>query len=119
MADPRHKRKYPDGPRQQMTEDWKVRVKSRLAENKATNAFPVDQSELATAIGVHKTAITKMFQAQSSALVEDVCRVLSIDPPLVAAAPDEPVIALVRGLSDEQKVDVLDFIRRHILRSDR
>lgn len=104
-----------------MTDDWKSAVRRRLGENQAASppVYPRDQTELAIAIGVHKTAITKMFKAHASKLVEPVCRVLRLDPPMQEATPDPTAVALVRRLSPDQQDEVEEFVRRYILRSNR
>lgn len=113
---------YPEGPRRQMTDPWKQRVKDALAANKRSGTYPRNQSDLVKAIGElrgtlppDRTAITKMWKAESSALVDDICAVLKIDPPLVEAQPGTETVDMVRRLPESDQRDVADFVRKYIL----
>ncbi len=106
VADERHKRKYPEAPRRQMTDVWKQLVRSELKRQ------GIDQVTAAGHLGVHKTAMTKMFQAESSALVDGLCELLRIPPPMQEVAPDRDELeGEVRGLSHDERAKVLKFIR--------
>ena len=109
MADPRHKRAYPKGPRREMTQAWKHAVRAALKNNKQSNRRPSDQRQLADAIGVHKTAITKMFEARTSALVDPICEVLALAQPMVALDPDGEISQVVAALEPIQQKTLLEF----------
>jgi hypothetical protein len=112
MGDTRHKRKYPEGERKQMTPAWKQRVRDRLAENKRNNIYPRDQVELAAAIGAaDKSAVTKMLQATASKYVPIVCRVLQIGTPLQERKEPDALDEFVEGLAQEKRVAALELLR--------
>lgn len=110
MGDARHKRKYPPGKREQMTARWKQQVRDRLAENSENDIYPRNQSELADAIGVHKTAITTMFRAQASKLVNEICRILKIGPPMAERVGDD-LDDFIQKLSDEKRERALAILK--------
>ena len=117
MGDARHPRPYPEGPRRQMTPEWKQLVRDTLADNKKAEPrrVPFDQAGLARAIGVHKTAITKMFAADASALVDLICSVLGIPQPMRPANPDDELDATIDALDPDERAKVLKFIRDFVL----
>lgn len=85
MGNARHKRKYPEGRRVQMTDAWKQRVRDRLSDNKRNGIKPLDQVQLAAAVGAaDKSAISVMLKPDTTAskLVDRVCEVLQIAAPL-------------------------------------
>jgi len=112
MGDARHKRKYPDGDRIQMTDRWKQRVRDRLAENKRNNVEPRDQVELADAVGAaDKSAITKMFKAKASKLVPDVCRVLQIPVPMQERREPDALDELIEKMDADQRSRAVEVLR--------
>ncbi len=125
VSDSKRKKPYREGPRREMTAAWKQSVRDALAANKVAKKFPINQSQLSRALGLlrgteppDRTAITHMFAGRSSGLVDDICQVLGIPPPMVPhAEPDsEPeVVEMVRRLPHEAQQDVSDFIRRFVL----
>ncbi len=113
MAPERHKGPYPKGTRSQMTPEWKQAVRDALKKK------GWDQVDLAEAIKpkVHKTAITKMFQAQSSKLVDKICVLLEIDPPMIATpAPVKPdaFMDLAAQVPEENRAIVSEILRKFI-----
>jgi hypothetical protein len=116
MGDSRHKRRYPQGPRREMNKPWKDSVLQKLADNKKNGVYPSNQSELAEAVGallgatVHKTAITKMFQAQASKLVDPICAVLGIPHPTTEHRGDE-LQELVSQLSGSKRAKALAILK--------
>lgn len=112
MGDARHKRKYVDGERIQMTPKWKQRVRDRLAENKRHNVEPRDQVELAASVGARdKSAITKMFKASASKLVPAICRVLQIPMPMQERKDGDDLDQFVDDLSPEKRERALQILR--------
>jgi len=109
MGDSRHKRRYPQAPRERMTADWKQAVRTALQNNKLSGHGPADQTQLARAIGVHKTAITKMFEADSSALVIPICKALGLRMPMEPVDPDDELGQALSGLEPAQQNTVLEF----------
>ena len=106
-----------------MTPQWKDAVRAALAANRTARRFPKTQRELAAAMGAirgteppDQSGISKMFLAESSALVDDICEVLGLDPPMVEHRVDPEVVRLVRELNDQQQRDVIRFIDDFILR---
>lgn len=109
MAPERHKGPYPKGTRSQMTPEWKTAVKDALKRKEW------DQVDLSKALKVHKTAITKMFQAQSSKLVERICTILEIDPPMIATpAKQDAFIELAAKVPEENRAVVSEILKRFI-----
>lgn len=94
-----------------MTDAWKLSVRQALAKNATEDRAPRDQSELAEAIRVHKTAITKMFKAQSSALVDPICSVLRIDPPMIENRDADELSTMIGKLDDSQRIKALDILK--------
>lgn len=112
MGDARHKRKYPEGERIQMTDRWKQRVRDRLAENKMNDVYPRDQVELAEAVGAaDKSAITKMLKATASKLVPKVCRVLQIQLPMQERKEPDELDKILDGMDAEKRQKVAQIIR--------
>jgi polyphosphate kinase 2 (PPK2 family) len=112
MGDARHKRKYMDGERVQMTKRWKEKVKERLAENKRNNIYPRDQVELAEAVdAADKSAITKMLKATASKLVPRVCQVLQISVPMQERKEPDVLDRLLDGADDRKRIEIASLIR--------
>jgi hypothetical protein len=112
MGDARHKRRYFKGDRIQMTKHWKDKVLERLAQNKLRGIHPLNQLELAVAVGAaEKSAITKMLKAKSSKLVPDVCRVLQISAPMQERREPDALDEMLEGKTDEQRVKIAAMIR--------
>lgn len=122
MADERHKRPYPKGPRREVTPEWRARVDAVLRENASKNVSPRDRSELAREIRVHKTAMSALFgtakkkPAQSSALVEPISKLLGIQPPTRPVNPDDELDDEISELTPKERADVLTFIRNFVRR---
>ena len=117
MGNARHKRKYPEGQRIQMTPAWKQRVRDRLSENKRNGIEPMDQVQLAAAIGgVDKSAVTKMLNPKttSSKLVPEVCRVLQIAAPLDERKERDALDEETALLVDQQTRDAMAALLREI-----
>ncbi len=113
MGDPRHKRPYPEGDRTEMTPEWKQLVKDTLAANKLAGAGIQDQAELADAIGVTKSAITKMFKAHASKLVRPISVALCIPMPS-EAAEGASEWARMRELPPKERGKLLAIIRNFL-----
>jgi hypothetical protein len=112
MGDSRHKRKYPEGKREQMTTQWKQRVRDRLAENKRNDVYPRDQVELAEAVkAADKSAITKMLQADASKLVPAVCQVLQIPMPMQERREPDELDLVLEGKDAEQRARIAQIIK--------
>ena len=92
-----------------MTPDWKQAVRTALKNNKLSGVGPSDQSQLARAIGAHKTAITNMFKADGSALVIPICKVLGLRMPTEPVDPDDELGQALSGLEPAQQNTVLEF----------
>lgn len=91
MADARHHRGYPKGPRLQMTPAWKARVLAALAENAKAGREPANPTELSRVLGADKAGIHKMLltEQQASKYVRGTCKVLGLEEPMVPVADDE------------------------------
>lgn len=109
MGDSRHKRKYAGGALKQVTPEWKSAVVAALKELGQTKTWLSEQ------IGCDKSALTVMLRPATtvSRLVDPICAVLKIAPPLVGADVDQSdVIAMVGALDDKDRALAIDFIRR-------
>jgi hypothetical protein len=112
MGDERHKAKHPEGPRIEMTPAWKQRVRDRLKENKAKGIYPRNQVELAEAVGASdKSGITKMFKADGSVFVPDVCRVLNLPMPMQEYQEDDELDELTKSFNKEDRERALQILR--------
>jgi len=110
------------GSRRQMTLQWKENLRAALKRNEAEGRTPANQAELAKAIGVHKTAINKLFDADSSALVGPICETLGLGPPMTPSEPSDDVTSEIfaeiskLGVKDRAKVlKLLKFVREFLL----
>jgi hypothetical protein len=122
VNDQRHKREYPEGPRRELTDEWRDRVKRKLAENaaKIPPIEPTNAAELARALGADKAGIGRMLlpssnpkAQQTSAWVDAVCDILGIPSPTVAITPDdEEAFSLIAQLGPREKSAVLDLVRK-------
>lgn len=93
-----------------MTPAWKDLVRKTLRDR------GMEQQELAEAIGSSKSAITKMWAAQTSKLVEDICRVLEIPLPLSEVGQDDDELdSELRKLDDEKRLKLLKLLRSGLL----
>lgn len=118
MGDARHKRRYPRGPRVEMTPQWKALVRAKLRGDNGWSA-----QKLADAVGVHKSAIGKMLKPEqtASAIVVQVSRALEIPTPTelkdalaakLAALPDgarERILALVEWILATKPIVLADL----------
>ncbi|MGN6108810.1 MAG: hypothetical protein ACTHU0_27135 [Kofleriaceae bacterium] len=66
-------------------------------------------------IGVHKTSITKMFASGASALVDQICTVLKIPPPMQETKDNDELEAEIRKLDPKDRAKVLRFIREFVI----
>lgn len=109
MGDARHKRKYATGALKQVTPEWKASVIAALKELGQTKTWLADQ------IGCDKSALTVMLRPSTtvSRLVDPICAVLKLPPPLVGADVDQSdIIAMVGALDENDRALAIDFIRR-------
>jgi hypothetical protein len=97
-----------------MTDVWKQAVREALTRNKAEGRSPANQADLATVIGVHRTAITKMFGADSSALVDPICETLGLGPPMTPSGPSDELTVEISKLNAKDRAKVLKFIREFL-----
>jgi hypothetical protein len=101
------RREYIKGPRRQLSDEWKSRVKSRL------NELGHDYRWLESQIGASSGAISRMLTTQSSsALMEPVCRALGIAPP-TTEVHNEDEMRLVEGfrkMTPEQRAHLLGLL---------
>jgi len=112
MGNARHKRKYSEGQRLQMTPAWKQRVRDRLAENKRNNIAPRNQVELAEMIdAADKSAVTKMWKATGSKLVEPICALLQIALPMDEHVDGDDLDQFVADLPAEKRTRALAALR--------
>jgi hypothetical protein len=112
MGDARHKGKYSKGKRIQMTDAWKQRVRDRLLENKRNDVAPRNQVELAEMIGAKdKSAITKMFAATSSKLVEPICALLQIPLPMKEQKEPDELELFIADLPEAKRTKALATLR--------
>lgn len=88
MAPARHLKKYPSGPRYQMTQEWKDDVLTALAARGKNAPWLAEQ------LGVRRGMVHKMFAKNpdgsmkqvSSALVPRICALLDVRHPTVATS---------------------------------
>jgi hypothetical protein len=102
------RRAYPKGAKREMTADWKARARERLAEM-GKSADWLD-SELKVTRGM----VRKMLgpRQNTSALVDDVCRILEIAPPVLRTENAEEQLAMerLRKASEDTRNAVLAIL---------
>ncbi|HSK02001.1 MAG TPA: hypothetical protein VK932_12195 [Kofleriaceae bacterium] len=119
-------REYPQGPRREMSDEWKAAVEAALA----SHVPPMTRSELARELGVTRGLITKLLKPiaeggqQVSALVPRICAVLNVPMPhesvadtLPSAVPSAPVpemVYLFERLDAQGRARVLETARREL-----
>lgn len=84
-------KKYTKGKKRQMTTPWKIAVHAKLQQNQDTNQTPGNVRELEDALGLKAGTLghvlkyegfTKKKPEQTSSVhVDEICRVLKIQPP--------------------------------------
>lgn len=98
---PGMRRPYPKGAKREMTTAWKERAREKLQELGKTTDW------LDAELGVTRGMARKMLgtKQNTSALVDDVCRILEIDPPVLLAqgADEREAIELLRQASPDQR----------------
>jgi len=101
MANARHPKKYPSGTGLPVTRAWKERVRSALRSNLAAGRSPSSPSELAEAVGAHKTGLLKMLKTEQATyrFVREICDVLDIEPAMIANPAVEPEDAVERSIA--------------------
>jgi len=101
MGDQRHKSPYRQGPRREMTAEWKEAVKARLAELGRTRVW------LSETIGAKsQSSITQMLgdEQHASVWVDSVCHALDIPPPAVGLdALEQEALEIIKGLDPGRK----------------
>jgi hypothetical protein len=106
---------FPTGQMRQMTPEWK-----RLVQETYPKRFR-SAAAFAKALGVDKSLITRMLSTapgaqQTSKLVDKVCDLLKLDPPLQPTVTPpvvdeiDDLIARLRALPHDQRTKVLDTI---------
>lgn len=111
---------YKDGPRKQMTKDWKVLVHKRLVENGNAGNEPSTVGNLAAKIGADKAGLLRTLDPEgtqtSSSYVDEICEMLDIDPPMIEyQAPDDELereLDKLRQLPPEKRDALLEFLRK-------
>lgn len=86
------RKQYPKGPKKQLTTEWKGAVRRRLS------TMGHDHRWLEAELGVGRGMVTRMLSAgqNTSALVDQVCALLEIPPPMaVVGTPEE--VRMVEG----------------------
>ena len=109
MAAPSSKRRYPRGDAREMTPEWKAKVREKLEGRGAA-------AELARQLGVDKSLIGRMLseRQQTSKLVDRICELLQIEPPLQPVTDGDKhdeLDELVEGLTEEQRHRALQILR--------
>lgn len=123
MADPLHNKRYPEGRKREVTEEWLARVDGVLAENKRAGRAPASRAELMAAIDVDKSSMSQLWgtakkkRSQTSKLVDPICELLGIDAsspgpaPSVALGPrDENIRRNLVRFRDEAKLSIEQVI---------
>lgn len=94
--------------RREMTDAWKRSVLAELKRRGLTRMW------LAEKLGTSKSQVTEMLtKHQTSALVDDVCRILKLDPPTPGVSSDEvqEAVDIIQALDDDQRKAALTFLR--------
>lgn len=88
----RHPKKYPSGTAQPVTRAWKERVRAALHANLVAGRSPKTPSELAEAIGAHKTGLLKMLKTEQATYryVREICAMLRIEEAMIGNPAVEP-----------------------------
>lgn len=100
---------YKEGVRKQITYAWKLRVLDKLAENKTKGVRPANLAQLAKEINADKRGIYVTFDLDqdqnSSAYVDDICRVLGISQPFAETGDDdlESALEYVRKMDPQKR----------------
>lgn len=119
MAD-RSGKKYPRGPRLQMTPEWKQRVLTALALNAESGRVPANPTDLARLIGADKAGVHKMLLGpqQASKYVRAICLMLDLDEPMAPVVDDEwsslisDLRAAPRDIQDHALAVLRTFVKR-------
>lgn len=101
------RRAYPKERKRQLSDEWKQRVRDRLAQ------LGHDHRWLESEIGSSRGMVTKMLapRQNTSSLVDKVCAALSLEPPVTDATPEE--LRLVEGfrkMSADQRAHLLGLL---------
>jgi hypothetical protein len=86
MPDARHPKQYPQGakhPKREVTPSWKKLVLQVLDRNLKAGRSPSSPTELARAVGAHKTGMLRMLGSDQATYkyVRQICEVLDIPEP--------------------------------------
>ncbi len=101
------RRAYPKERKRQLSDEWKQRVRDRLAQ------LGHDHRWLEAEIGASRGMVTKMLapRQNTSSLVDKVCVALSLEPPVTDATPEE--LRLVQGfrkMTADQRAHLLGLL---------
>lgn len=110
MASPRHHKPYPKGNRDQMTDEWKAKVRAALHVRGASEQWLADQIAKRRGRPMKRDTINKILRKQkTSALVPDICTILGLAPPMVSTPDEESGRALERimAASPEKRAAIL------------
>lgn len=110
MASPRHHKPYPKGDRDQMTDEWKEKVRAALRLRGVGEQWLADQIAKRRGRVMKRDTVNKLLRKQkTSSLVPDICSILGLQPPMVATPDDESGRALERimAASPEKRAAIL------------
>ena len=100
---------YPPERKRPLSDEWKQRVRDRLAE------MGRDHRWLEAQIGASRGMVTKMLRPSqnTSALVDRVCEALEIAPPMseVRSEDEQELVTLYRSMSPEQRRQILGLLK--------
>jgi|KBSSwiStaDraftv2_1062776.scaffolds.fasta_scaffold00132_62 hypothetical protein len=110
MASPRHHKPYPRGDRNQMTPEWKDKVRAALKTRGVSEQWLADQIAKRRGRVMKRDTVNKLLRKQqSSALVPDICAILGLPPPMVSTPDEDSGRALERimAASPEKRAAIL------------
>ena len=115
MPGPGSRKPYPLGPKKQATTEWKERVRARLTELGHDHRWLEAQLIGRDGGGASRGMVTKLLggKQNTSALVDLICEVLDLDPP-VAELNDPDEFRLLEGfrrLGPDQRRHLLGLIQ--------
>lgn len=103
------RRPYPKGPKREMNPDWKERARVRLEE------LGKSADWLAEELRVSRGMVRKMLgpKQNTSSLVDEVSRVLGIEPPVlvVQGAREREAFELIRRANPDQLDAIITILR--------
>lgn len=106
VKDQRHRRPYPKHKKREMTARWKADVIHWMKRE------DLSIPKVAALLGADRKAVWQMLQPgqNTSSLVDPICELAGIDPPLVAARKDE-LDRVVEVISEEDRPRAAAILR--------